>query len=57
MRQNGEKTGSSGVKVNENPILEMNNGKNNYFINKNGHVVQCTYQRIFIKHKKPLAQN
>ena len=57
VRQNGEKTGSSWVKVNENPVLEMNNGKNNYFINKNGHVVQCTYQRIFIKHKKPLAQN
>lgn len=52
MRQNGEKTGSSGVKTNENPNLAMNDGKKNYFINKDGHIVQSLYSRIFIRHKK-----
>ena len=52
MRQNGEKTGSSGGKTNENPNLAMNDGKKNYFINKDGHTVQSLYSRIFIRHKK-----
>lgn len=52
MRQNGEKTGSSGGKTNENANLEGNNGKKNYFINKEGHIVQSAYQRIFIRHKR-----
>ena len=52
MRQNGEKTGSSGVKTNENPNLAINDGKKNYFINKDGHIVQSLYSRIFIRHKK-----
>ena len=33
MKQNGEETGSSGGKTNENANLEMNDGKKNYFIN------------------------
>lgn len=52
VKQNGEKTGSSGGKTNENANLEINDGKKNYFINKDGHIVQSAYQRIFIKHKK-----
>lgn len=52
VRQNGEKTGSSGGKTNENANLLTNDGKKNYFINKKGRVIQSAYQRIFIKHKK-----
>jgi len=52
VKQNGEKTGSSGGKTNENTNLVGNDGKKNYFINKEGRIVQSTYQRIFIKHKK-----
>jgi len=52
VRQNGEKTGSSGGKTNENANLVGNDGKKNYFINKDGRIIQSAYQRIFIKHKK-----
>lgn len=52
MKQNGEKTGSSGGKTNENANLLMNDGKKNYFINKNGRIIQSAYQRIFIRHKR-----
>jgi hypothetical protein len=52
VRQNGKKTGSSGGKTNENANLVRNDGKKNYFINKNGRIIQSAYQRIFIKHKK-----
>ncbi len=51
VRQNGERTGSSGGKTNENTNIAMNDGRKNYFINQDGHIVQSTYQRIFIKHK------
>lgn len=51
VRQNGERTGSSGGKTNENTNIAMNDGRKNYFINHDGHIVQSTYQRIFIKHK------
>jgi hypothetical protein len=51
MRQNGEKTGSSGGKTNENANLVCNDGKKNYFINKDGRIIQSAYQRIFIRHK------
>jgi hypothetical protein len=51
MTQAGERTGSSGGKTNENANLEMNDGKKNYFINKDGHIVQSAYQRIFIRRK------
>jgi len=54
MRQDGTPTGSSGGKTNENPNLEGNDGKKNYFINKDGHVVQSAYSRIFIKHRNPV---
>ncbi len=50
--QNGEKTGSSGGKTNENANLLGNDGKKNYFINKDGRIVQSAYQRLFIKHRK-----
>jgi hypothetical protein len=52
VKPNGEKTGSSGGKTNENPNLLGNDGKKNYFINKEGRVIQSVYQRIFIRHRK-----
>ena len=48
----GKPTGSSGSKTNENGNLSMNDGKKNYFINKEGHIVQSTYSRLFIRRKK-----
>lgn len=52
VKQNGEKTGSSGGKTNENANLLGNDGIKNYFINKDGRIIQSAYQRIFIKHRK-----
>lgn len=52
MRQDGTKTGSSGGKTNENGNLEGNDGRRNYFINKDGHVVQSAFSRIFIRHRR-----
>lgn len=52
VRQNGQKTGSSGGKTNENANLVGNDGKKNYFINEEGRIIQSAYQRIFIRHKK-----
>lgn len=49
VKQNGAKTGSSGGKTNENANLAQNDGKKNYFINAEGHIVQSAYQRIFIR--------
>lgn len=54
-RQNGEKTGSSGGKTNENANLVGNDGKKNYFINNEGRIIQSAYQRIFIRHKRKTA--
>lgn len=54
VKQGGQKTGSSGGKTNENANLVGNDGKKNYFINKNGRIIQSAYQRIFIKHKKKI---
>ena len=51
VRPDGTKTGSSGGKTNENGNLERNDGKHNYFINKEGHIVQSAYGRLFIKRK------
>lgn len=53
MKQDGKPTGSSGGKTNENANLLGNDGKKNYFINKDGRVIQSAYQRIFIKHRSP----
>lgn len=52
MKQSGERTGSSGGKTNENANLLGNDGKKNYFINKEGRVIQSAYQRLFIKHSR-----
>ena len=52
VRQNGQRTGSSGGKTNENANLVGNDGKKNYFINKEGKIIHSVYQRIFIKHKQ-----
>lgn len=52
MKPNGKPTGSSGGKTNENANLVQNDGKKNYFVNKNGRIIQSAYQRIFVKFKK-----
>lgn len=49
MRPDGTPTGSSGGKTNENANLLGNDGKKNYFINKEGRVIQSAYQRLFIR--------
>lgn len=51
-RPDGTKTGSSGGKTNGNPNLAKNDGKHNYFINAQGHIIQSCYQRIFIRRKE-----
>jgi hypothetical protein len=56
VRPDGNPTGSSGGKTNENANLAGNDGKKNYFINKEGRVIQSAYQRIFIKAKQGSAQ-
>ncbi len=52
VRQSGERTGSSGVKTNENPNVVGNDGKKNYFINAEGRIIQSLYTRIFIIKRK-----
>jgi len=52
VRPDGKPTGSSGNKTNENANLLRNDGKNNYFINKDGRIIQSAYQRIFIRKKR-----
>ena len=49
VRQDGTPTGSSGGKTNENANIEANDGKKNYFTNKQGRVIQSCYQRLFIR--------
>lgn len=49
VRQDGSLTGSKGGKTNENANLVKNDGKNNYFINADGNIIQSAYQRIFIR--------
>lgn len=50
--QSGKRTGSSGSKTNENANLLGNDGRKNYFINKEGRIIQSAYQRIFIRHRR-----
>ena len=52
MRPNGTRTGSRGGKTNGNPNLAINDGKHNYFIDREGHVVQSCYQRVLIRFKR-----
>ena len=52
VQPNGQRTGSNGSKTNENANIEKQDGKHNYFINEEGHVVQSLYGRIFIKHRR-----
>jgi hypothetical protein len=52
VRPNGQATGSSGSKTNENANLVGNDGKKNNFVNKKGRMIQSAYQRIFIKHRR-----
>jgi hypothetical protein len=52
VKQNGTPTGSSGGKTNENANLLGNDGRKNYFINKDGRIIQSAYQRIFIRHRR-----
>lgn len=48
----GKRTKSSGSKTNENANLAKNDGKHNYFVNKDGHIVQSAYSRIFIRFRR-----
>lgn len=57
MKQDGTKTGSSGNKTNENPNLAKNDGKHNYFINAEGHIVQSAYSRLFIRNLHPIKKS
>jgi hypothetical protein len=52
VKPNGEPTGSSGGKTNENANLVGNDGKKNYFINGEGRTIQSAYLRIFIRNKR-----
>ena len=52
VKPDGTPTGSSGNKTNENANLLGNDGKKNYFINKEGRIIQSAYQRIFIRKKR-----
>jgi hypothetical protein len=52
MKSTGEPTGQSGSKTNENGNLERNDGRKNYFLGPDGHIVQSVYQRLFIRHKR-----
>ena len=49
--KDGVKTGSSGVKTNENAVLKGVGGKKHYFTNKEGDIVHSEYGRIFVKKK------
>lgn len=51
MKPDGTPTGSKGGKTNENANLKGNDGKKNYFINKDDYMVQSLYGRIFIRFK------
>lgn len=48
----GKRTKSSGSKTNENANLAKNDSKHNYFVNKDGHIVQSAYSRIFIRFRR-----
>lgn len=52
VRQNGSKTGSSGGKINGNPVLQGKPKSGNYFV-FNDEIVYSTYARIFIRNKHP----
>lgn len=51
-KPNGEKTGSSGSKTNENGNLLRNDGIHNYFVNAEGRQIQSAYSRIFIRRRQ-----
>ena len=51
VKQNGIKTKASGKKINENGVLVMNDKRHDYYINKDGRIVQSVYSRIFIRKK------
>ena len=50
-KQDGTKTGYSGVKINGNPVLKGKPEKGNYFV-LDDDVVHSKYARIFIRRKK-----
>lgn len=52
LTKEGEKTGSSGGKTNENANIHGKDGEHNYFINADGDIVQSAFDRIFIKLKE-----
>ena len=54
MKQGNIATGSSGKKINGNPVLEGLPEKGNYFIGPNNEVVHSAYARIFITIKESI---
>ncbi len=50
VKPNGEKTGSSGNKTNENANIKGKKENKNYFENAEGDIVHSEYQRIFIQY-------
>ena len=49
VRQDGSFTGSSGKKINGNPVMKGRPEKTNFYINADGDIVHSLYDRIFIK--------
>lgn len=53
-RQDGSRTGITGTCLTGKPILQGNNSKNNYYINKDGRIVQCIFPRLFVRRRKEI---
>ena len=51
VKQDGKKTGSSGKKTNENPVIKGDNKRTNYFTNGE-RTVHSLYSRVFIRNKE-----
>ena len=57
MRQDETATGSSGKKINGNPVMRGKPLKNNYYLNPNtGDTVYSLYARIFIRNRNPKSR-
>lgn len=55
VKQNGERTrNGNGRKTNENANIAQNDGIHNYYINKDGHIVQSANSRIFIRFRRKI---
>lgn len=48
----GSSNGRTGSTCGNNPMLTKNDGKHAYYKNANGHIVQSTFRKLFIRRKK-----